>query len=294
MDNSANISSLDFLEDRLAASEALIPNIRPGLAKEIIWADPARKRKTALSLVYIHGFSASKGEVRPLPDIVARELGANLFYTRLNGHGVDSSAMGEATIADWQRDVAEALDIGTRLGERVLIMATSTGATLCAEAFANRVAGTERVAAAVFLAPNFGIRARSAALLTAPFARQIAHLLIGKNRSFQPINALHAAYWTNSYPVEALLPVARLVKRVRSLPLERIEIPALFVASEQDQVISPKAAIQAQQRWGGPSALFNPGPVGDPYGHLPAGDALSPATTNALAEEIIKWIRKTL
>lgn len=49
----------------LAREEAAVPNIRDGLDKEIIWANPMVHAKTPLAIVYIHGFSASKGEVRP-------------------------------------------------------------------------------------------------------------------------------------------------------------------------------------------------------------------------------------
>ncbi|TIP53097.1 MAG: alpha/beta hydrolase, partial [Mesorhizobium sp.] len=71
----------------LARKEAAVPDIHDGLEKEIIWANPMVHARTPLSIVYIHGFSASKGEVRPLPDEVADQLDANLFYTRLTGHG---------------------------------------------------------------------------------------------------------------------------------------------------------------------------------------------------------------
>ncbi|MDD4273595.1 MAG: hypothetical protein PHG14_07705 [Desulfobacter postgatei] len=37
--------------------------------------------------VYIHGFSATRKETAPLSDLVAKTLNANLFYTRLSGHG---------------------------------------------------------------------------------------------------------------------------------------------------------------------------------------------------------------
>ncbi|TIW76048.1 MAG: alpha/beta hydrolase, partial [Mesorhizobium sp.] len=63
----------------VANVEAAVPNIRDGLEKEIVWANPMVHAKTPLSIVYIHGFSASKGELRPLPDDVADQLDANLF-----------------------------------------------------------------------------------------------------------------------------------------------------------------------------------------------------------------------
>ncbi|TIN41210.1 MAG: alpha/beta hydrolase, partial [Mesorhizobium sp.] len=71
----------------LARKEAAVPDIHDGLEKEIIWVNPMVHARTPLSIVYIHGFSASKGEVRPLPDEVAEGLDANLYYTRLTGHG---------------------------------------------------------------------------------------------------------------------------------------------------------------------------------------------------------------
>ena len=58
--------------------EAGVANLRPEAAKEIVWAFPQSKAKTPYSIVYVHGFSATKGEVRPLPDKIAAELGANV------------------------------------------------------------------------------------------------------------------------------------------------------------------------------------------------------------------------
>jgi hypothetical protein len=62
----------------LSASESHFADIRPGAAKRVVWADPATKAKTAFAIVYLHGFSASAEEIRPLPDRVAAALGANL------------------------------------------------------------------------------------------------------------------------------------------------------------------------------------------------------------------------
>src|SRR5262249_11613957 len=45
-------------EAHLARREKAITGIRPGLQKEIVWADPTAKRKSRLSVVYVHGFSA--------------------------------------------------------------------------------------------------------------------------------------------------------------------------------------------------------------------------------------------
>jgi len=213
-------------EAYLAAREAEHANIRAGLAKEIVWADPDRRQRTPISIVYVHGFSASKGEVRPLPDLVASELGANLFYTRLTGHGQDGAAMGQATAEDWIADTAEALAIGRAIGDRVVVMATSTGATLASWA-ATRSDLAEGVAAMVLIAPNYRINGTGAGLLSGPWGAQLARLLLGPERGFEPENELQASLWTSTYPTSALMPLAATVAMTRTSPVEDIDIPAL-------------------------------------------------------------------
>ncbi|GIV58500.1 MAG: hypothetical protein KatS3mg042_1413 [Rhodothermaceae bacterium] len=107
------------LDAYLAAAEARFDDLRPGVEKAIVWADPATRSRTPLAVVYLHGFSATREETRPLCDTLAARLGANLFYTRLTGHGRTGEALAAATASDWLRDALEALAIGQRLGERV-------------------------------------------------------------------------------------------------------------------------------------------------------------------------------
>lgn len=83
------------LDGWLAEREAEVPELRPDAAKTIVWAG-APGQKTALSVVYVHGFSAAAPELRPVPDQFAAGLGANLFFTRLSGHGRDGAAMARA------------------------------------------------------------------------------------------------------------------------------------------------------------------------------------------------------
>ncbi|MDO9416950.1 alpha/beta hydrolase [Pararhizobium sp.] len=277
----------------LAASEARFSDIRPGLQKEIIWADPVAKARTPVSIVYIHGFSASKGEVRPLPDILAKNLKANLFYTRLAGHGRSNDAMGEASLNDWVNDTAEAIAIGERLGDRVVVIATSTGATLTAFAL-TRPALSSKIVAAVFISPNFAIKARGSSLLTVPWSNKLARAVLGARRSFTPLNALHASLWTTEYPVGVLLPMAELVKRVAALSFSEVRTPTLFVYSPQDQVVDATATDAVVKRWGGITGTIDPGAVEDPFRHVIAGDALSPAATTGLAEKISDWLHNTL
>lgn len=283
-------STIEGVEALIAADEGEAGAIREGLGKQIVWADPVRKQKTRFALVYVHGFSASAAEVRPLPDLVAQALGANVFFTRLHGHGlVDPDAMGRATIEDWAGDVGEALAIGRILGEEVIVLSTSTGASLVTWALA-RPTLVKHVRASVFLSPNYGVQAAGSFLLTGPLGERLARLLIGERGGFEPISPLNAHNWTTDYPVRALVPMAQSVRLANHTRVEDIKVPALFLQSAEDKVVRPDRTAAVAARWGGPHALIDPGPTGDANNHVIAGDTYSPETTAPMAQTILDWL----
>ncbi|TKT76708.1 alpha/beta fold hydrolase [Aquamicrobium sp. LC103] len=273
----------------IAESEGKVEGIRDDLGKEIVWADPGSQAKTPLSIVYIHGFSASKSEIRPVPDEIAAELNANLFFTRLTGHAQDGAAMGRASLNDWINDTAEALAIGRAIGENVVVIATSTGGSLATWA-ATRPELMQDVAGIVLISPNYGIQASGAWLLTMPWGRQIAELVIGAERSFEPLNELHGKGWTTTYPVSALLPMAAATELARDAPVEEVEMPALFIFSDADRVVVPELTRRVAERWGGPHETMVVEGSDDPVHHVIAGDALSPSTNALVAGRVSQWI----
>jgi pimeloyl-ACP methyl ester carboxylesterase len=278
-------------EAYLQAREARETNIRPGLQKEIVWADPTARTKTPLAIVYIHGFSASKGEVRPLPDKVAAALGANLYYTRLTGHGEDGAAMARGSVNAWVNDYAEAIAIGRAIGDKVVVIGTSTGAGLATWASAQPGSLSEGVATIVAISPNYGLQAGGSAMLLLPWGKQLAELVIGQERGFEVLNPLHGALWTTRYPTSALLPLAALTKLAHDTPVETIKIPALFIFCDDDKVVRADLTREIAGRWGAQHELAPVERSGDPYRHVLAGDALSPENTDVLAQRIVVWIR---
>jgi pimeloyl-ACP methyl ester carboxylesterase len=117
----------------LAAREAAFDDITPGAEARVIWAGPPEVQ-TPLSILYLHGFSASSEEIRPVPDRVAEALGTNLIFARLTGHGRDGDALAAARAGDWVDDAALFIALARKAGERVLIMGTSAGGALAAYA----------------------------------------------------------------------------------------------------------------------------------------------------------------
>ena len=277
------------LEAYLASAEASEPTLIPELAKEIIWADPGTKAKTPLAFVYVHGFSASKGEVRPLPDLVAAAFDANLFYTRLDGHRAAPEAMAKASPSAWMNDLAEALAIGRLIGDEVVVIATSTGGGLTTIA-ASRPELTERVRALVFLSPNFGPKAFGSSLLTAPWGRQLSDLFTGGERGFHPPNETVARYWTERYPTSATLTMAAVTEEAVATRVEDIRIPAIFFISDNDRTVRPEVTRSVAERWGGPHELVVVTTAEDPGQHVIAGDALSPGGTAPTVKKIVEWL----
>lgn len=280
------------LDAYLTQTEARYPDITPGAEKTIVWAHPDR-RQTDLALVYLHGFSASRQETAPLSDEIARQLGANLYYPRLSGHGRSGAAMAEASVNAWLNDTEEALQIGQRLGKRVVVIATSTGATLAT--WLATQAHSDKVLAYALISPNFAPKDPAAQVLTWPWAEHFVPLLLGAEHQWQPRNAEQARYWSHRYPVQALLPMMGLVEYVQDLPLENIQAPLLVIYSPQDKVVSPTATEQAFARFGSPhKQLLALADTQDDSHHVLAGKILSPRDTPRVEAAILAFLQPLL
>jgi pimeloyl-ACP methyl ester carboxylesterase len=278
------------VEAFVATTEGVFDDIRAGDGKQVVRA-LGPERKTRYAVVYLHGFSASPAEIRPVPDQVARALGANLFLTRFAGHGRDGGAMAGASVGDWMYDAAEALEIGRTLGEEVIVIATSTGGTIAAVAALDAEMSKD-VAGIVFVSPNFGVNNSAAPLLTWPGARVWLPVLLGEERSFAPASAGQAAHWSTSYPSEAVFPMAAIVEYATNQDFSGVKTPALFYFSDNDAVVRPKLTRAVAARWGGPVTLEEvaPGAGIDDNNHVIAGDIMSPGGTDPAVNAILGWI----
>jgi alpha-beta hydrolase superfamily lysophospholipase len=276
------------IDDWLRAREGVFDDLVPGTEKTVVWADEAGGR-TPFALVYLHGFSASRAEIEPVPQRVARALGANLFLTRLAGHGRPGAALGQVTTADWALDLDEAVGLGRRLGTRVILVGTSTGGTLAALA-ATDPALARDVAGVVLVSPNFGLQSGMAWMLDLPFAARWLPALMGEERSFAPQNADHARYWTTTYPTTALFPMRAVQRQAGAADYAEATMPLLVLLAEGDRVVSPAATRAALASWGGPVRIEVIEGADDPDQHVIAGRILSPATTGRATELIAGWI----
>lgn len=278
-----------FQLDRwLAQREAKVAHLRELTAKEVVWANK-KPQQTPWSVVYIHGFSASKLETAPLTLQVAQALGANVFYTRLDGHGQGSSELGQATPQNWFADINEAIEIGKLLGQKVVVISCSTGSTL-----ATWFALSERakdVFAHVFISPNFGPKDKRAEMINWPWGHQLAFAIEGPNRGELSRDNRQNIGWTMVYPTQALFPMMALTKQVRESDLSTFKQPVLIFYSQSDQVVDPELIKSSFEAMGSSrKKLVKVDYSQSENQHVLAGDIFDPNAVPPMVHEIVSWL----
>ena len=279
----------------LAAREGAFEDVTPGTEARIVWAGE-EGASTQTVILYLHGFSATSEEIRPVPDRVAAALGANLIFARLPGHGRTGGAMAEPRAGDWLDDTEAMLRIARGIGDRVVIIGTSTGGTLASWAASDATMARD-LAAVVLISPNYTLANPVGVLVEWPLARTWAPWVAGAQRSFEPLNDGHGTYWTTDYPTVATVTLGTFLREARARDYSGVNTPALFMFADTDQVISAPAVREFADGWGGPVTVVPvavPDEGGDPFNHVIAGDILSPALTERVATDTIDWLRETL
>lgn len=260
-----------------------------GAQKRIVWADGASV-KSDYVVIYLHGFSATRQEIAPIPQRVAKTLGANLFEARLAGHGRERSPLCDVSAEDWLHDGVEALAIGKALGHKLIVIGISTGATL-ALAMA-RHPDFRAVDSLVLVSPNFGPAAAGADLAIGPFGPQLTRLVVGSDVQWEPVIAAQGRYWSTRYPSRAIVEMMRLVKLAVKLTPEIVVPRALLIYSPQDDVVSVRklvagfaklqAARKKTHRIDQPNSLST---------HVIAGDILAPGASAQTTALIVDFLQ---
>ena len=279
------------LDDYLRQSEAAVSDLIPGTEKTIVWANPDERARTPYSIVYLHGFSATRQEVAPLCEVLGRRLGANVYYTRLAGHGhTTGTPLGNSTVNDWLRDTAEAAEIGRMLGDKVILVATSTGGTLSTW-LANQPSFNDRIVANVMLSPNFAPKDRNARVALWPWGKQIMRAAAGKLHSWEPTNEMQARYWTTAYPIEAIVEMMSLVDIVDEIDLTSVKLPTLLIYSENDEVVSVEKMKEKFPQFGGSqNRIVALETTARSKSHVLAGDIIAPEMTPVVADVISDYL----
>lgn len=186
--------------------------IKPDNESKIVWANDSLKNKTAYCLLYLHGYAACWYEGNPVNIDFARRYGMNFYAPLLASHGIDTSeALMDMTPDRLYESAKEALVAAQALGEKVILMSTSTGGTLSLKLAAEF---PEMMEALVLLSPNIEINNSAAFLLSKPWGLQIARTVFdGNYRITNPdFSSEDCRYWICKQRLESSVYLQQLVE----------------------------------------------------------------------------------
>jgi pimeloyl-ACP methyl ester carboxylesterase len=279
--------SITELEDHLKKTESGVRALRPDCEKKVLWAQ-GNGVKSKTSIVFIHGFSASRVEIDPVVDLIAAELNANVYFTRLRGHGQDGRALAEVTYEQLLDDTIEAIEIGKLIGDDVVLMGCSTGCSLIHIALGQ----DHDIKAAIYISPNFGPKPIKGQALRIPGAKFLVPLVFGQEHSFVAKNDEYTTCWTTKYPTKALFTIKTTVLASHQVDHQAIKVPIMMWFSDEDKVVNAKWTRKIASMMGDNVTLHNPSLTDqdDPSHHGIIGDILSPSQTIIAVKKIINWL----
>jgi esterase/lipase len=208
--------------------------IKPDNESRIIWADSLRS-KTPFSLLYIHGFAASWYEGSPANTDFAGKYGMNLYAPLLAEHGIESAEpLLEMTPGRLYESAKEALVIAHKLGEKVILMSTSTGGTLSLKLAADF---PELVDGLILYSPNVAINDPAAFLLSKPWGLQIARLVKkGNYRISETKHTEEEQYWICKQRLESAVYLQQLIEATMTQNVfKKVKQPTFLAYYYQDE-----------------------------------------------------------
>ncbi len=207
IENDTNAKNPGQLEAEINQSEAARTTIKKDNEARIVWANPDKKEKTEYVLVYVHGFSASWMEGDPVNYNFARRYGCNMYLSRLYGHGIDTTdALVDLSPENYLKTAKDAVKIGRQLGDKVILMSTSTGGTLSLAIAAEN----PWIDGLILYSPNVDVADKSANILTKPCGLFLGKLIQGKYVVYDDPPEVQK-YWQSKYRLEAVKAMKILV-----------------------------------------------------------------------------------
>lgn len=282
------IPEVGQLEDYIDHIESL-HKIKPDNEAEIVWADSILKRQTEYAVIYLHGYSASKEEGNPVHRYLAKTLNANLYLARLADHGIDTTSAMEYMTADrlWE-SAKQALQIGKRLGKKVIIASTSTGGTL-----ALKLAATyPEINSLILLSPNIAINDPLAFMLNDPWGLQISRIVMGgKERTLNWRSETYKKYWYAKYRLESVVQLQELLETsMTKATFQAVKQPVLLLyyyknEKEQDLVVRVDAMLKMYDELGTPSHLKSKKAIPNAANHV-MGSYITSKDLKSVEQEI--------
>jgi alpha-beta hydrolase superfamily lysophospholipase len=236
-DIAQKVAAASSVESYLQESEGRVVGLKPNAAKGVVWAEHRSSQRTPLSIVYLHGFSATRNELTPVIEKLAQGLGANIYFGRMRAHGlVHGEEFATVKAEDWIEDAREALAIGRRIGEKVVLVGMSFGAMLAMH-LALENSQAEDIAAMILISPNFRPARTGIQFISGPLGNLFIRSVIGRERGFKTENEFHENNWTSRYRSEGVVAMMNMCNYIARQDLSRVKVPALVLYTKADKVV---------------------------------------------------------
>jgi esterase/lipase len=290
------VPPIDQIESFVMQQEGMHP-VRKNNEAKTIWAGETGQQ-TEYVFLYLHGFSASEMEGFPVNRNVPAHFGSNAFMARLYAHGLDTiDALINYTADRVWNSAKEALAIAETLGDKVIIMSTSTGGTL---AYSLAAKFPKRVHALINLSPNVQVLDPNAYLLNNPWGYQIAYVVLGgSQRHIHHPQPRAKEYWDTVYHTRALVELEELLETsMTKETFAQVKAPILTLyyyknEQEKDQVVDVSVLEEVHTQLGTPDHLKVTKALSTPGNHVIASDIKS-SDWLSVQQEIIDFLQNTV
>lgn len=256
LDTEINVD-ISNLDNFVATKEGKISDIKPDNQARILWADDSLRQKTEYALVYLHGFSASQEEGDPLHTAFGSRYGMNVYLSRLEDHGrADSNSFINLTPENFLQSAEDAIDIGKKLGDKVIVMSCSTGGTLSAIL----ASAGEDIHSMIMYSPNIDIYDPKSDLLLYPWGKKISEWVLGGQYNRIVYDTLAQRYWNSVYHTNSLFALKTMITDyMNTETFAKIKVPVFMGyyykdEDNQDKVVSVSRMLDFYDQIGTPQA----------------------------------------
>lgn len=237
--------SLETIEQWIQEQESKVPDLKTDNNAMISWSGESGVQ-TDIAFVYLHGFGASRMEAEPVVSKLAEEYNANVYYSRLKGHGRSGVEGFEELTKEKYLDSAEdALKVGRLLGKKIVLISTSTGGTLSLHLASKH----KDIAGLLLYSPFVGLKNPMMGQITTPKGREMFKSMIGGEVQHMDRKEPENKYWSTEYHINAYVAlIGMLQETMTKETFEAVTCP-VFLAyyykneKEHDQVVSVAAML---------------------------------------------------
>ncbi len=230
-----NHVDLVLLQEQIDHSEKNTDYLKPDNQSRIIFADSI-PQKTEYCLLYLHGFSASPKEGYPVNEDFAKRYHMNAFLPRHYGHGLETpNNLKDMTQDHLIESAKDALKVARQLGNKVILMSTSTGGTLSLIL----ASSNPDVYSLILYSPNIEMAEDMTKIFTIPWGLQIGKMVSGEMIEYPDDPPIEKKYWQSLYRIEAVAYLQSLVENtMNKRTFDQVKQPvflAYYFKDEENQ-----------------------------------------------------------